>query len=181
MEEIKQAVSSTGTTMKIFGVIVMILGILAILAPLATGMSVIYVLGFLVLAGGIVRLFAVFSPENKGQRFGKLIGSILVIICGLVLIGNPLVTTGLITILIAIFLIVDGIFEIADGTGAKPAEGWGWLVFGGIASIILGIMIFTHFPLSGAWALGLFLGIKLFLVGLIMLKGGSALRRVAKA
>lgn len=57
--------------------------------------------------------------------------------------------------------------------------GSGWLVFGGIVSIILGVLIWAQYPLSGAWAMGILLGIKLFFVGLAMLAGGSAVRSLA--
>jgi uncharacterized membrane protein HdeD (DUF308 family) len=54
------------------------------------------------------------------------------------------------------------------------------MLFGGIVSVLLGIMIWAQFPLSGVWAIGILLGIKLFFVGLIMLVGGSAMRSMAK-
>jgi len=50
------------------------------------------------------------------------------------------------------------------------------MLFGGIISILLGSMIWRQFPLSGAWAIGIMLGIKLFFVGLIMLTTGTAIR-----
>ena len=45
---------------------------------------------------------------------------------------------------------------------------------------MLGVMIWSQFPLSGAWAMGILLGIKLFSIGLIMITGGSMIRKVAK-
>jgi len=56
----------------------------------------------------------------------------------------------------------------------------GWMLFGGVVSILLGIMIWRQFPLSGVWAIGTLLGIKLFFVGLIMVTAGSTVRSVAK-
>ena len=76
------------------------------------------------------------------------------------------------------YFIVDGIFEIGAGFTLK---GGAWLVFSGSISIVLGLMIWAQYPLSGAWAMGTLLGIKLFLVGLVMIASGSAVRSLARA
>jgi uncharacterized membrane protein HdeD (DUF308 family) len=55
------------------------------------------------------------------------------------------------------------------------------MLFGGIVSVLLGIMLWRQFPLSGAWALGLFLGIKMLFSGMMMVTVGSAVRRMGKA
>jgi uncharacterized membrane protein HdeD (DUF308 family) len=90
------------------------------------------------------------------------------------LVTDPLLASGFLTIMLAAYLIIDGIAEIAAGNLARPLPGSGWLIFGGIVSILLGVMIWSQYPLSGAFAIGTLLGIKLFLVGIIMVTGGSA-------
>jgi uncharacterized membrane protein HdeD (DUF308 family) len=70
--------------------------------------------------------------------------------------------------------------EISAGNQRRPLPGSGWLIFGGVLSILLGAMIWAQFPLSGAFAIGILLGIKLFMVGLIMVTGGSALSASAR-
>ena len=62
----------------------------------------------------------------------------------------------------------------------RPAAGSGWLIFGGVISILLGILIWKQYPLSGVWAIGILFGIKLFLVGLIMVTGGSVIRQITR-
>ena len=82
--------------------------------------------------------------------------------------------------MLAVYFILDGIGEISAGLQLRPADGWGWLLFGGIVSVWLGLMIWRQFPLSGLWAVGILLGIKLFFIGLIMVTAGSAVRSLAK-
>ena len=65
--------------------------------------------------------------------------------------------------------------EIAVGLGSRR----GWFIFAGAVSILLGVLLWAQFPLSGAWALGILLGIKLLFIGLIMIMGGSAARSMA--
>jgi uncharacterized membrane protein HdeD (DUF308 family) len=61
----------------------------------------------------------------------------------------------------------------------KPGTGWGWLLFGGIVSILLGIIIWRQFPLSGVFAIGILFGIKLFFNGLLMVTGVAQVQQTA--
>jgi uncharacterized membrane protein HdeD (DUF308 family) len=180
MTEFANAVKAGGTNMTFFGVIAIILGILCLLAPGLTGISVVLFLGVLVLIGGIVRIIWAFRAGSFGS--GVLVFAIggLTLLCGIVLLANPLFASGVLTFILAVYFIIDGISEIAGGARLRPQPGWGWMLFGGIVSIWLGIMIWGQFPLSGVWAIGILLGIKLFFVGLIMIMGGSAVRSVGQ-
>ena len=82
--------------------------------------------------------------------------------------------------MLAVYFFVDGIFEIVASVQVHPKTGWGWMLFGGIISIWLGIKIWRQFPLFGVWAIGILLGIKLFFVGLIIVTGGSVVRPMTK-
>jgi uncharacterized membrane protein HdeD (DUF308 family) len=152
----------------------MILGILAMLAPGVTGLSMMVALGVLVLIAGLLRIFWALQTGSPGLRLA--IGG-LTVLCGIALIGHPLFASGVLSILLAAYFILDGISEIAMGSRIGTDAGGGWLLFGGIVSLLLGLMLWAQFPLSGAWALGILLGIKLFLVGLIMVTAGSAAQR----
>ena len=165
--------------MTILGVITIILGILAMLAPGLTGLSIALLVGVFVIGGGIVRMIWAFQAGSLGR--GLLMFAIggLTLLCGIILVANPLFAAGVLTIILGIYFVTDGIFEIAASFQLKPNPGWGWMLFGGIVSILFGIMIWGQFPLSGAWAIGILLGIKLFFVGLIMITGGSVVRASA--
>ena len=180
MNELKEAAKAGGKNMTIFGIIAIILGIFAMLAPGLTGISVAILVGVIVLIGGILRIIWAFQAGSLGK--GLLMFAIggLTLLCGIALVANPLFASGVLTIMLAVYFIVDGIFEIAAAMRLRPESGWGWMLFGGIISIWLGIMIWGQFPLSGAWAIGILLGIKLFFVGLIMVMVGSAVRSMPK-
>jgi uncharacterized membrane protein HdeD (DUF308 family) len=180
MNELADTVKAGGRNMTIFGVIAIVLGIFAMLAPGQTGISVVLLVGGFVIAGGIVRMIWAFQAGSLGK--GLLMFAIggLTLLCGLALVAHPLFASGVLTIVLAAYFVVDGIFEIAAAFQLRPEPGWGWMLFGGIVSVLLGIMIWQQFPLSGAWAIGILLGIKLFLVGLIMITGGSVVRSAAQ-
>jgi uncharacterized membrane protein HdeD (DUF308 family) len=162
----------------ILGVICIILGILAMMAPTLTGLSIAMALGVLIIAGGILRIIWAFRAESLGRGLLRFAVGGLTLLCGIALIAHPLFAAGLLTIVLAAYFILDGISEIAAGIQRQGA-GSGWLLFGGIISLLLGIMIWAQYPLSGAWAMGILVGIKLFLIGVIMLTAGSALRQNA--
>jgi uncharacterized membrane protein HdeD (DUF308 family) len=180
MNDFAEAAKGGGKSMTFFGVIAIILGMLSMMMPGLTGVSVVFFLGWIVLAAGIVRMIWAFQAGSLGKGLLMFAIGLLTLLAGLSLLANPLFASGLLTIMLAVYFILDGIGEITAGIKVRPADGWGWLLFGGIVSLLLGLMIWRQFPLSGLWAVGILLGIKLFFIGLIMVTAGSAVRSIAK-
>ena len=180
MNEFAGVAKAGGNRMTLFGVIAIILGILAMMAPVLTGMWVIILVGVLVLIGGIVRIIWALQAGSLGKGLPMFAIGGLTLLCGIVLLAHPLFASGVLTILLALYFVLDGISEIVASVRLRPGSGWGWMLFGGIVSLCLGIIIWRQFPLSGVWAIGILLGIKLFFVGLIMLMGRSPVRSMAK-
>ncbi len=167
---------ANSTGLKIFGVITIILGFLCMLAPLMTGITIALLVGAFVFVGGIMRILWAFKADSLGKGLLRGAIGVLTLLCGLLLVSDPIFATGFLTILLSAYLFADGIFEIAAGTRLKPASGWGWMVFGGVLSILLGFMIMGQYPLSGAWAIGILFGIKLFFVGMMMVTADSDIK-----
>jgi uncharacterized membrane protein HdeD (DUF308 family) len=171
--------SAIGKNAKTFGVIAIILGVLALLAPGLTGLSIMTFLGIIVLLGGIVRMLWAFKADSLGKGIWVFVIGLLTMLAGIALLANPVFAAGMLTVMLVIYFILDGIFEMVAGFGLRPAPGSGWLIFGGIISILLGIMLWRQYPLSGPMALGILVGIKLFFIGIIMVTGGSAISKIA--
>jgi uncharacterized membrane protein HdeD (DUF308 family) len=181
MGQFAEAAGKSGSRMRMFGGITIVLGLVAMLTPMLTGYSIIMLIGGLVVVAGGMRMVWAFGAGTLGK--GLLVFALggLTLLCGLALLANPLFASGLVTLLMTIYFIADGAAEFAAGLGRRPESGWGWLLFGGLVSIALGIMLWRQAPLSGAWALGLFFGIKLLFAGIMMLTLGSAVRAAARA
>ena len=179
MSEEAQTIKKHGGRMTMFGVGTMILGIIVMSMPLLVGTSVAIIIGVLVLLGGFSRLMWAFKTSG-GERVFLLVVGVLTTLCGVAMLANPLFTAGVLTILLAIYFIADGIFEILGSFSMRPAQGWGWLLFSGVVSLALGIMIWKQFPLSGLVAIGVLLGIKLIFAGLLMITVGSVTRGLGK-
>jgi uncharacterized membrane protein HdeD (DUF308 family) len=75
--------------------------------------------------------------------------------------------------ILAIYFFVDGVSGVVTAFRVRPAQGWGWVLFSAIASIALGIMILRDWPVSGAWAVGTLVGVRLFFSGWSMIALGG--------
>lgn len=162
------------------GIVLLLIGILAIASPLVAGLSIAFSIGILLILGGISQLFFAFKAGTAGKGVLTFILGALTVIIGFVMISQPGAALATLTLFLAAYFIVEGIFEIIWAFQIKPVKGWGWTLFSGLISLLLGIMIWRQFPLSGAWAIGILVGIKLFFTGWMMIALGIAAKSVAK-
>ena len=180
MGQIAKNVQSTGRRMTAFGIISILVGIASIAAPLVTGVSIVVMVGVFVIAVGILRMMWAFGAGSFGSGLLAFAIGGLTLLCGLSLVSNPIFAFGFLTVLIAVYLLADGVAEIAGAFRLAPESGRLWMIVGGILSILLGIMMWEQYPLSGGWAIGIFLGIKLLSIGFAILMVGTGVRTVAK-
>jgi uncharacterized membrane protein HdeD (DUF308 family) len=163
------------------GIMTVIFGVVAIGSPLITGVAVTVFVGFLLLASGIAQIVHALKARQWGTGFwGTAIG-VLGVLAGFLMIFRPLVGLVTMTMLLAIYFLVDGISEIIAAFKIKPDQGWGWVLFNGIIAVVLGLMIWRQWPVSGAWAIGLLVGIHILITGWSMIILGTGARRVAGA
>ena len=141
------------------------LGLLALGAPLVAGYSMAMLVGMLILAGGLVRTVFAFRAQTWGKGLLTFLLGLLGILCGLVMLAHPLYGLAWLTLILAIWFIVDGITEIALAFQLQPLKGWGWTLFSGIVAVLLGVMIWRQWPLSGEWAIGALVGVKMIFAG----------------
>lgn len=163
--------------MKLMGIFTIIVGILAIAMPWVAGESVILMIGVLVMAGGLARMFWAFKAGSLGKGILVFLIGVLTLLAGIAVISHPLLTSAVLTLLLTVFFVVDGIAELAAAFGLPPGQaGKGWLIFDGLVTVVLGGLIFSGFPLTGTLAIGVLLGIKLLLAGATMMALDSSAR-----
>jgi uncharacterized membrane protein HdeD (DUF308 family) len=165
-------------TLKTMGMAAIILGIVAMLVPGLVGFSIAIIIGLLVTAVGLLRIVWAFRAATLGKGVILFAVGGLTLVAGLAIVIHPVFASGVLTIILAAYFLADGVAEIAAGILSRPRTGWRWLVLAGIVSVILGVMIISQFPLAGAWAVGILLGIKLLFVGLIIINTPQALSDV---
>lgn len=148
----------------LLGIVLICLGTIALLmTPVAT-VAAVLVLGWLVVASGVIEAVQAFRVHRWGGMFLHLIGGIVGILIGLLIVTHPIAGALAWTLLFASFLSVIGIFRIVTALRLKFAN-WGWAVFDGVITLGLGILVWAEWPWSGLWFLGISLGVTLLLRG----------------
>ena len=97
------------------------------------------------------------------------------------MISQPVSALATLTLFLAAYFVASGIVQAVAAFGARPEPGWGWVMFGGVLSLILGLMIWRQFPISGVWALGTLVGIQLVFSGWTLIAVGGLARDAADA
>jgi uncharacterized membrane protein HdeD (DUF308 family) len=156
------------------GIVLVVLGFLAIVIPPLATLAVTIFLGWLFLISGIVGLVTTFWARHAPGFWWSLLSAVLAIAAGLVLLIEPISGAVSLTLLLIVFFIIEGGLSIMYALEHKRelSGRWGWMLASGIIDLILAGIILIGLPGTAAWALGL-------LVGINMLFGGSALIAMA--
>ncbi|MEE9158863.1 MAG: HdeD family acid-resistance protein [Gammaproteobacteria bacterium] len=161
------------------GIVWIILGTTAIIAPYIATLTIELLVGSLFLVGGIAQLVQAFTGRNwKGFALHTL-GAILAVVAGGLLLWSPLGGVITLTLLLIAYFIADGVFKIMLAFQVRPELNWGWLLFSGIIAMILAGLIWANFPGSAAWAIGLLVGINMIFGGWTLVMLAMAARSVA--
>ena len=176
-----EAIRKNATLTVITGVVMLICGFLAIGSPLGAGLYVTIFVGAMLAVGGITQCFLAFKTGAFGKGLMLFIIGALTAIAGFYLMSQPLAGLASITLFLAAYFIVTGLFDGIAAFQIRPAAGWGWMLFNAIVTLLLGLMIWRQFPLSGAWALGVLFGVKLVLSGWSLIFIGRAVKGAATA
>jgi uncharacterized membrane protein HdeD (DUF308 family) len=157
------------------GILLIIFGaILLVSLPLAT-LSVILIFGVLMMVGGLVHVVAGFKIFSGGFRILWLLFGILYFIAGYYAFKTPVKTAIVLTDILAIFLIIAGVVRIFNAFIFKAVQGWGWILFSGILTLVAGIVILRT-PDAPFWVLGLFLAIDILFQGINYLSLASYIK-----
>ena len=161
------------------GVILVIAGLLAILSPFVAGLSITIMVGVLLAVSGIGQCFLAFRAGAFGRALVLFAAGLLMAIAGFYMMSQPVSGLAALTLVLMAFLIATGILEIIVAFQLKPADGWGIELFNGVVTLVLGILLWRQFPLSGAWAIGILFGIKMVFSGWAFIFVGRGVKKLA--
>lgn len=160
------------------GILFVLFGVLAVLLPFVATLTITLIVGWLLLISGIFQ--GILSFQKMGSRgfFWSLLSALLSFVIGILLVVRPFQGMVTLTILLAAFFVIEGVFEILMALEYRPAGRWGWLLFSGITALILAVIIFSGLPGTAAWAIGLLLGINMIFFGFALTSISAALRKL---
>ena len=178
--DIRSAVRRHWVLLLIPGVIMMVLGLLAAASPLVSTLVVDTASGWMFLTAGFVGLAALFTTRNVPGLIWTLVGAVLAILIGAYLVWRPLEGLVSLTLVLAFYFVMHGLVQIVTAFRHRTLlpQSWLWMLLSGIADVMLAVIIIAGWPGTVAWALGLIVGINLFLSGLALVMTAIACRSV---
>jgi len=163
-EGIEEIRSSWGWFL-VLGILSIILGLGCIAFNVTATFATVLVFGWVLLISGIVALVEAFRTGTWRGFFLYLLSAVFRGVTGYMLIRYPLMGAETLTLVLASFFIVGGIFR-AIGSAVAKFPRWGWAVFAGAVSAILGVMLLAQMPISGLWFIGFAIGVDLIATGI---------------
>jgi len=163
----------------VFGVVEIVGGILAISGPFMAGLAVTMMVGIAFLLGGGARIAGAFVADSFGAGALTFLWGLVVAATGFYFVIRPGIGLETLTLVVAIVLFVDGVTRIILSFNLKPVKGWGWMLTGGIVSIVFACMVGWEFPASSVWVIGTLVGLSLLFNGFTTITLAGTARQVA--
>ncbi len=159
------------------GIIMVALGMIAVIGPwfwASIGIELMF--ACLLIVGGVVQAVHAFKSMSAGGILLKLLLSILSLVTGIVLLIYPLAGILTLTLILGVFIFLDGVLRVIHAFELRPLPKWGWVLVNGILNVILGILIWSQWPSDAVWILGLFVGISLIFNGMAVIAFSTSVR-----
>lgn len=177
---ISEIVKKSVKKVMIVGILIAVIGLIAIIYPEGFGKVSVTMIGAFMVIVGFLRLTFAITSYSWGSLFIRYIYGILMIIGGVWVIGNPDMGLEALTVVMAVYFIIDGLTQFFYSFSLIPIGGGVYLLLSGILSLGLGVFIFMEFPESSTYAIGIYLGIKLLLDGISLALTGKAVYKTTQ-
>lgn len=179
-QDIQKSLKQGGLWLIVMGILQVVVGFFAMYSPDLAGLAATIAVGVVLLFNSLFEFVASF--QAPGWRLGLVafLGAILSAFLGLVMLFKPALGLESLTIFLVIWFVIEGIDRIVTGIRLKGIPGRGWLFVGGVASIVLGVLIIADWPVSREWAVGLLVGINLVFAGWSKIFVGTSARGAGK-
>jgi len=162
------------------GITQILFGTIAIGSAVFVSVALVVLFGLLLLVSGITQIVSAFWAGKWSGLFIHLLIGLLYVVVGFFVIDAPVESTLALTLVVAVFLIVSGLIRIVSAL-MERFQDWGWVLLNGIVALILGLLIYRHWPVSGAWVIGLFVGIEMVFNGWTWVMLALGLRKVGQS
>jgi uncharacterized membrane protein HdeD (DUF308 family) len=147
------------------GVVYVVAGVIALGSVVMATIATVWLVGIMMLLAGVFEVIHSFQIKSWGRFLFWLALGVLYIIAGFVAFDNPLLTAVWLTLILGAALVASGIMRIFLGFNMQGGTPWGWVVASGLITLLLGIIILIHWPVSSLYVLGIFLGVDLVFAG----------------
>ena len=148
----------------LFGIGLLILGIVAIVRSVAATVVSMLFFGWLLLIGSGIEIVQTIMAGRETGMFQHLAAAVLFGVVGFLIVWRPVASAEILTLLMGAFFLATGLFQIV-APALTSLPDWGWHVLNGIITLFLGFLVLAQWPVSGLWVIGMFVGIDLLFYG----------------
>jgi len=159
-------------------ILMLLAGILAIVLPPVAGIAVLLLVAWLLMFSGAAHLVFAWHTRTTGGFVWELLVGILYIFVGVYALLHPAAGLASLTLVLAIYLFAEGVLEFILSFRLRPMPGSNWLLFDGIITLILAILIWRTWPSSTEWVIGTLVGISMIFSGVSRLLISLTARRL---
>jgi len=170
-------VRQASTLSILWGVSLIILGMLAVGSPFLAAVTVSVFIAWLLVLAGVVHLTVAFHTREAGSLIWRLLVGLAYIFFGVYLIARPALGVVSLTLVLASLFLVEGILNIVLFFRIRSLQGSSWVLIDGIITLLLGLMIYTQWPSSSAWAIGTLVGVSMVISGVTRVMLSLAVRK----
>jgi uncharacterized membrane protein HdeD (DUF308 family) len=160
------------------GVVYVVAGVIALGSVVMATVASVYVVGIMMLLAGVFEVINAFQIKTWGRFLFWLALGVLYVIAGFVAFDNPLLTAVWLTLILGAALVASGIMRIFLAFNMQHGSPWIWVVVSGVITLLLGVIILIHWPVSSLYTLGIFLGVDLVFAGSGWIGLGMGLRQL---
>jgi uncharacterized membrane protein HdeD (DUF308 family) len=161
-------------------ILFIVLGAFAIIEPAVAGLGVALLVGWLLIFGGVSHFVSAFEGGGARRVLFEILAGVVFVIGGYYMLTHPLLALNTLTLVLAAVILAAGVCEIITYFRLRSEQASGWILFNGIVALILGALIWLHWPSSSVWAIGTLVGVNLLLTGITRLMVGLTGRRLIR-
>jgi uncharacterized membrane protein HdeD (DUF308 family) len=166
IDSIAPALKKASVWVIVWSAIVFLCGILAMILPLTFAFGIAFVVGSVLLVGGVAHLFFAFQTRSLGGFLWHILLIALYGTAAIFLLVNPLLSVISLVLVLATFLMMEGVLELALYFRLRRSRHSGWLLMDGVGTLILGILMIGQWPPTSPEVIGTLIGISLILSAL---------------
>jgi len=172
-----EVVRQASTLSVVWGVLLIVFGMLAVGSPFLAAVAVNVVIAWLIVLAGVVHLTLAFSAHSAGSVIWKLLVGLAYLFFGGYLIMHPVLAVASLTLVLASLFLIEGVLDIVLFFKMRSLQGSNWVLIDGIVTLLLGLMIYMQWPTSSAWAIGTLVGVSMIISGLTRVMLSLAVRK----
>jgi uncharacterized membrane protein HdeD (DUF308 family) len=161
----------------VWGVLLIIFGMLAVGSPFVAAVAVNVVIAWLIVLAGVVHLTVAFHAREAGSLIWRLLVGVAYVVFGVYLIAHPVLGVASLTLVLASLFLIEGILNVALFFRIRSMQGSSWFLIDGIITLLLGLMIYLQWPSSSAWAIGTLVGVSMIISGVSRVMLSFAVRK----